>query len=698
MRHWFPSVAALAVALGALTPAAAGSHGATSPSIAFNSFPSTLASWPPVSWQRPTAAAGWNPSRSAWRVVSSPADRWPVRSPSKRAFPFRVLRSDGEVAETGATLWRRLRASARGTSSFPAASRTGFTRVVVELKHGRTANVDRLLRKYGARVEAQSGGLVQAWLPARVTARLGRDPAVARVRPPAQFTPLGVPGEGVASTNAAAWQVVGLTGSGVKVAIIDGGFAGLADRQASGDIPTSVTTVDYCGGKFYGPENHGTAVAEIVAEEAPGAQLILICINTDVTLAVAEAYAKGNGAQIVNLSAGFFNTWRGDGNGPPGTPDGVVADARANNILWVNAAGNEAMSHWAGAFVSADGDAFTEFTPGDETNAITIPPNEVVCGFLRWDNWPRPNDDYDLLLYDFQIRDFVARSVGDQVAGQLPPTEEFCVQNISGATRQAGFVIARYRGGTPANFDLFVRGSPYGLGLEHATASRSLAEPAASANVLTAGATCWQSNVLEDYSSQGPTIDNRLKPDLTAPDSVSGATYGAFSACGRSGFSGTSASAPYTAGAAALVKQRYPTMSAADLQKYLVDHATDLGPPGPDMAYGAGKLALPAIPPASVRAVAAKGRYGRVVRLRFGVSGAEWETRENIDVYRGTTQIRSFDIPFQLSSNAQVVAWRAPKKPTNKKARPVFRFCVQAWDHANQASVRSCAPISVTGT
>jgi subtilisin family serine protease len=78
-----------------------------------------------------------------------------------------------------------------------------------------------------------------------------------------------------------------------------------------------------------------------------------------------------------------------------------------------------------------------------------------------------------------------------------------------------------------------------------------------------------------------------------APDSVSSATYGAFPTCGTSGFAGTSAAAPHVAGAAALVKQRFPLYSPAGIQSYLLRHAADLGAAGTDNLFGAGALLLP---------------------------------------------------------------------------------------------------------
>ena len=105
------------------------------------------------------------------------------------------------------------------------------------------------------------------------------------------------------------WHAKSLTGNGVKVAIIDGGFIGLAERQAAGDLPSNVVTQDFCRGRLTTEAEHGTAVAEIVHEMAPEAQLYLICVETEVDLAAAAAFAKGQGANVISHSP------RGSGRG-----------------------------------------------------------------------------------------------------------------------------------------------------------------------------------------------------------------------------------------------------------------------------------------------------------------------------------------------------------------------------------------------
>ena len=140
--------------------------------------------------------------------------------------------------------------------------------------------------------------------------------------------------------------------------------------------------------------------------------------------------------------------------------------------------------------------------------------------------------------------------------------------------------------------------------LQYSTPSGSVTIPADSPKALAVGAVPWDSpNTIEDFSSQGPTTDGRVKPDLVAPDRVSTSSYGGYSLF-NPGFQGTSASAPHVAGAAALVKQANPGFSWADIKSFLESRAVDLGASGKDNVYGAGRLALgspPSLTPTPTR-------------------------------------------------------------------------------------------------
>ena len=94
---------------------------------------------------------------------------------------------------------------------------------------------------------------------------------------------------------------------------------------------------------------------------------------------------------------------------------------------------------------------------------------------------------------------------------------------------------------------------------------------------------------VEEFSSQGPTLDNRIKPDLTGSDCGETAIFGQF--CG------TSASAPHVAGGAALVLQANPTFTTAQIIGFLKSRATPIGSPVPNNLAGAGLMTLGAVPP-----------------------------------------------------------------------------------------------------
>jgi hypothetical protein len=163
-------------------------------------------------------------------------------------------------------------------------------RVLVTSAGGLTAARDAVV-SVGGHIDAEYADVVQAFVPVAALRRLADLPTVTRVSTPLVAVPDAVIDEGVAATNASAWQSAGWTGAGVKVGVIDGGFVGYTERQASGDLPSTLLTADFGCGGVATLTNHGTAVAEIVHKMAPGAQLYLICISTSVNLGQAKDYA-----------------------------------------------------------------------------------------------------------------------------------------------------------------------------------------------------------------------------------------------------------------------------------------------------------------------------------------------------------------------------------------------------------------------
>lgn len=88
-------------------------------------------------------------------------------------------------------------------------------------------------------------------------------------------------------------------------------------------------------------------------------------------------------------------------------------------------------------------------------------------------------------------------------------------------------------------------------------------------------------------------------------------------------FSGTSAAAPHVAGAAALLRDLWPQLSAAEVVEILLDSATDLGAPGTDPIFGRGLLNVGAAvsPMGTVSVTSADGLSAAASSLQAQLSG-----------------------------------------------------------------------------
>jgi subtilisin family serine protease len=130
------------------------------------------------------------------------------------------------------------------------------------------------------------------------------------IKLPDRLIPADVQSEGVNLTSAFSYHSSGYTGSGVNVAVIDVGFDNLSSAISNGDLPNSVIKIDCtkesCVSASFSSssetEKHGTAVAEIVYDMAPGANLYLIKIDDTLDLWDAEDYAISHGIKIINHS------------------------------------------------------------------------------------------------------------------------------------------------------------------------------------------------------------------------------------------------------------------------------------------------------------------------------------------------------------------------------------------------------------
>ncbi|MFF4032155.1 S8 family peptidase [Streptomyces sviceus] len=107
----------------------------------------------------------------------------------------------------------------------------------------------------------------------------------------------------------------------------------------------------------------------------------------------------------------------------------------------------------------------------------------------------------------------------------------------------------------------------------------TVGSPGAAEWALTVGAVDGEDR-LADFSSTGPTADNALKPDLTAPGVAivsARAAHGHMgdpAADGYVSMSGTSMATPHAAGAAAILAQRHPDWTGARIKQALTASTT----------------------------------------------------------------------------------------------------------------------------
>ncbi len=443
----------------------------------------------------------------------------------------------------------------------------------------------------GGQIKAERGTSALVEIPTDGLRGLAALDGVTSVREPVRPIALAIESEGVAESGADLWQLDGYDGTGTKVAIIDLSFADYVAAQAAEELPADVEIVNNCA-SFTGSDPHGTAVAEIVHDMAPQADLALICVESIFDVESAADWVIANGVDVVVHSVAWLNSSRGDGTQTAPSPDNAVFRANQAGILWVNAAGNFAEDHYGAAFVptTSAGTIVHDWGGGDPDMNILVPAGQAIEVYMKYDGWPITQEDYDLVLYDINSA-ILTFSFGDQTtAPGAEPVEYLFYVNNTGSDQTVFLEVQRFSGTQNLTMDFFVLGHN---GIEANTVARSVVEPASSPYATAVGAVCWSTDTLETFSSQGPTIDGRVKPDISAADGVSTFGFGETVAGNCfSSFPGTSSAAPHVGGAAALVLDARPHFTPDEVMDFLGDLTLDSGPAGLDNQYGIGELRM----------------------------------------------------------------------------------------------------------
>lgn len=503
----------------------------------------------------------------------------------------------------------------------------------------------RAIRKVHGKIEARSGKLIQMNVPIRALEKLAATGVFAGIREPmrpqAQAGSVDDEAVGNSVTGAQYWHDHGIDGTGVKVAILDLGFKDYALAAASGDLPPTtqmhIKSFRFDGDITGGGEDHGNQVAQIVHDMAPGAELWLVNFNTDVEYANAVDYLISQHVNIINMSAGWKIYGAADGTG---YLQDVVQRADDAGILFVIAAGNLGSEpHIQDTYVpkitipvsgTTGPQNFHEWAPNDVYDDITNWSTECPGGYYCWVqvsvSWNdygdvAPRKDYDVYITRNGSVALDPFNGYQPVAGQASQANGYPwpIEYFGGYVQSGGnvaIVIQRVSSSTTDYFELYTDSyytlefsNPQGYGYS------TISEPSDSPYSFTAGALDWYSparlGTPDSYSSRGPIngpggsaptgAPSEIKPDIVAPacnsTTLANGNTGSTANDAYNGFCGTSAAAPHTAGAAALVWQLQNFTGTATndtVRSYLetTADANDSTPGTKDNDWGWGKLTL----------------------------------------------------------------------------------------------------------
>lgn len=535
---------------------------------------------------------------------------------SPRSGP--VSQQKGNTEKIGSFLRRGTLASPEQRKAVPFLEFKDGNKIQVYIKLSSCNQQDiTQLEMLGAEVEVVNKKLnkVQAWVTSSQLDALIKLDNVEKIFRPSIALPRSgsVVTQGDTLLKSDQLRSLGLSGRGIRVGIVSDGANNWVSARTSGDLPAKLTRYGSCSRRSADPQNcrfartcnEGTAMAEIIHDIAPEAELAVASANTSLEfIQQINRLADEFKADIIVDDLGFF--------GEPYFGGGEIADAVAalpEDILYVSSAGNSARIHYTANFnysnfSNQEFDATHSHLRGqngstDIFHGFLVPKNSGTIVILQWEGRDIVRGMGDLALNVYDQTSLVGRS---DVQNDLStgPIEALCIPNTS--TRDVvRFATMKLNSGlTSMRFKMFFLGA---AAIEYPIARESIFGHPALPSVLAVGSINADDPRNDDiafYSSQGPARINRLnedstfvvgdqllpKPDLVAIDGVNVTGAGGF----RTPFYGTSAAAPHVAGVAALLMSKSPFASANKVREALINGAFDLGARGRDNIFGYGRV------------------------------------------------------------------------------------------------------------
>ncbi|MXW42711.1 MAG: S8 family serine peptidase, partial [Acidimicrobiia bacterium] len=580
------------------------------------------------------------------------------------ALAVAVEEGDIDAASPGVTVGPKLSSDSNSTVG-------GDPLLLTIQLDGNRDGVVEFLASNGVSPSNEVGDYLEVYVPPGLLGPLAEQTGVSRVREmPESFKTRGsVASHGVALHGALTWHRNGFTGDGVKVGVIDtgttvtakDGFTGLRALMGT-ELPSSVTgrcytdvgqpTSDLANCDVAGGDDHGTLVAETLMDMAPDVDLYISNPSTWADLHSAVVWLHGQGVEVIVYSVSW--SWHGAANGTSPynpSPLNTAKWAADNGIVWVNSAGNSGKHTWLGAFADTDNDGYHEWAgtgaTADEAQELSLRAGDYVFVGLRWDDtWGGSTKDLDLEVRYSATRGGTQRVVGVSADTQSGGALHYPLEGARLTVEQGGagyysfYVKKKTSSQAPSWVQILFLTSDVAY-IDHYSSSGGITSPGDSshAGVLAVGATRYSSiNAISSYSSRGPTPDNRTKPDITGVDCAPTAR--------AASFCGTSQAAPHVAGLAALVIDRYSSLTPQQVAAYLKTNAEERGTVGTDNTWGHGFALLPADGLTSVGDGCVDALVGS------GIVQSSWSSAWCQSQARSGRYARFFT--FSLASQAQV--------------------------------------------